>query len=97
MLEIVKAELDRLRGRVGEPTGSTDLCRAGSLTDSPGRCTKGSYWTPYWHKRWDHCARPCPSFRLIRYQGRPLNMIVHLNVPDSVIMARIAGESPPGY
>jgi hypothetical protein len=24
-------------------------------------------------------------------QGRPLNMIVHLNVPDSVIMARISG------
>ena len=27
-------------------------------------------------------------------QGRPLNMIVHLNVPDAVIMARIAGMSP---
>jgi hypothetical protein len=26
-------------------------------------------------------------------QDRPLNMIVHLNVPDSVIMARIAGKS----
>jgi adenylate kinase family enzyme len=25
-------------------------------------------------------------------QNRPLNMIVHLNVPDSVIMARIAGK-----
>lgn len=26
-------------------------------------------------------------------QNRPLNMVVHLNVPDSVIMARIAGTS----
>jgi adenylate kinase family enzyme len=25
-------------------------------------------------------------------QGRPLNMIVHLNVPDSVIMARISAR-----
>lgn len=24
--------------------------------------------------------------------GRPLNMVMHLNVPDSVIMSRIAGE-----
>lgn len=32
--------------------------------------------------------------KLLEEQGRPLNLIVHLNVPDAVIMSRIIGEYP---
>ncbi|ORY27094.1 adenylate kinase-domain-containing protein [Naematelia encephala] len=63
MLEIVKTELDRLRGKSWIVDGFPRTLHQGELLDS-----------------------------VLLAEGRPLNMIVHLNVPDSVIMARIAAR-----
>lgn len=93
MLDVVKTELDRLRGKVSGLSWSRLklTARAGSLTVSRGRCNKANSWIKCLRLRY---AR-LPSRRLcLIAQDRPLNMIVHLNVPDSVIMARIAGECP---
>ncbi|EIW68778.1 hypothetical protein TREMEDRAFT_16760, partial [Tremella mesenterica DSM 1558] len=60
MLEIIKAELDRLRGKSWIMDGFPRTLHQGELLDS-----------------------------VLNQEGRPLNMIVHLNVPDQVIMARI--------
>ncbi|KAI9638692.1 adenylate kinase [Dioszegia hungarica] len=63
MLEIVKTELDRLRGRSWIIDGFPRTLHQGKLLDD-----------------------------VLNEEGRPLNMIVHLNVPDSVIMARISAR-----
>ncbi|WWC67812.1 uncharacterized protein I206_101726 [Kwoniella pini CBS 10737] len=63
MLEIVKAELDRLHGRSWIVDGFPRTLHQGELLDS-----------------------------VLNKENRPLNMIVHLNVPDSVIMARISAR-----
>lgn len=56
MLDVVKAELDRLRGKVSlgtvEPTfAGAERDRAGSLMDSHGHYTKASCLTQFWLKR----------------------------------------------
>ncbi|KIR31894.1 adenylate kinase [Cryptococcus deuterogattii MMRL2647] len=63
MLEIVKAELDRLKGKSWIIDGFPRTLHQGELID-----------------------------RVLNQENRPLNMVVHLNVPDSVIMARIAAR-----
>ncbi|WWD22173.1 hypothetical protein CI109_106664 [Kwoniella shandongensis] len=63
MLEIVKTELDRLRGKSWIVDGFPRTLHQGELLD-----------------------------RVLNQENRPLNMIVHLNVPDSVIMARISAR-----
>ncbi|KAK8846862.1 hypothetical protein IAR55_005952 [Kwoniella newhampshirensis] len=63
MLEIVKAELDRLRGKSWIVDGFPRTLHQGELLD-----------------------------KVLNEENRPLNMIVHLNVPDSVIMARISAR-----
>nr|ODN85750.1 adenylate kinase [Cryptococcus depauperatus CBS 7841] len=63
MLEIVKSELDRLKGKSWIIDGFPRTLHQGELLDS-----------------------------VLNSENRPLNMIVHLNVPDSVIMARIAAR-----
>ncbi|OCF38482.1 adenylate kinase [Kwoniella heveanensis CBS 569] len=63
MLEIIKAELDRLHGKVWIIDGFPRTLHQGELLD-----------------------------KVLNEENRPLNMIVHLNVPDSVIMARIAAR-----
>ncbi|ADV24683.1 adenylate kinase, putative [Cryptococcus gattii WM276] len=63
MLEIVKAELDRLKGKSWIVDGFPRTLHQGELID-----------------------------RVLNQENRPLNMVVHLNVPDSVIMARIAAR-----
>ena len=68
MLQIIKAELDRLRGKSWILDGFPRTLQQGELLDG-----------------------------VLNEEGRPLNMIVHLNVPDQVIMARIEGESTIGH
>ncbi|WVR04524.1 hypothetical protein IAU60_001528 [Kwoniella sp. DSM 27419] len=63
MLEIIKAELDRLHGKSWIIDGFPRTLHQGELLD-----------------------------KVLNEENRPLNMIVHLNVPDSVIMARIAAR-----
>ncbi|ODN80373.1 hypothetical protein L202_02628 [Cryptococcus amylolentus CBS 6039] len=63
MLEIVKAELDRLKGKSFILDGFPRTLHQGQLLDN-----------------------------VLNQENRPLNMVVHLNVPDSVIMARIAAR-----
>ncbi|EAL21004.1 hypothetical protein CNBD6050 [Cryptococcus deneoformans B-3501A] len=63
MLEIVKAELDRLKGKSWIIDGFPRTLHQGELIDT-----------------------------VLNQENRPLNMVVHLNVPDSVIMARIAAR-----
>ncbi|AFR95252.2 adenylate kinase [Cryptococcus neoformans C23] len=63
MLEIVKAELDRLKGKSWIVDGFPRTLHQGELIDT-----------------------------VLNQENRPLNMVVHLNVPDSVIMARIAAR-----
>lgn len=63
MLEIVKTELERHRGKSWILDGFPRTLEQGKLLSAElGRA------------------------------GKPLNMIVHLNVPDATIMSRIAGE-----
>lgn len=63
MLEIVKKELERHRGKSWILDGFPRTLEQGKLLSET-----------------------------LNKAGRPLNMVVHLNVPDSVIMSRIAGE-----
>ncbi|KAL7418645.1 Adenylate kinase 2 [Cryptotrichosporon argae] len=63
MLEIVKTELDRLKGRSWIMDGFPRTLHQGELLDS-----------------------------VLNTEGRPLNMIVHLNVPDAIIMKRISAR-----
>ncbi|WVQ84206.1 hypothetical protein IAT38_006357 [Cryptococcus sp. DSM 104549] len=63
MLEIVKAELDRLKNKSWIIDGFPRTLHQGELLDA-----------------------------VLNEENRPLNMIVHLNVPDSVIMARISAR-----
>lgn len=91
MLQIVETELDKLKGKVRHasppPTPKFPLSATVLLTQSP---------TP---QSWilDGFPRTLRQAGLLdsalNEQGRPLNMIIHLAVPDAVIIKRISGES----
>jgi adenylate kinase len=89
MLDVVKAELDRLKGKVSYhvPLNARADRQSWIIDGFPRTLHQGELLDQVLEAEVGHS-----SPRSTDMQDRPLNMIVHLNVPDSVIMARIAGK-----
>jgi adenylate kinase family enzyme len=60
------------------------------LTNRPSIMLTDQSWIVDGFPRTLHQGRLLDA--VLNEEGRPLNLIVHLNVPDAIIMARIAGE-----
>jgi adenylate kinase family enzyme len=82
MLEIVQTELDKLKGKVRPP-----LTRPHPYPSNPSQS-----WILDGFPRTLRQAALLDT--ALNEQGRPLNMIIHLAVPDAVIIKRISGEFP---
>ena len=106
MLKIIQSELDKLHGKASPPSlasfiPSTPWKSFQTTSDSISYIAHPmtSHFSPPINQSWilDGFPRTLRQADLLdsalNAQGRPLNMIIHLRVPDSVILQRISGES----